>query len=277
MKVFRHVAHVAPATRPRVVTVGRFDGVHVGHRDVLSRCRAIARERGGEVAVVLLPVATPALTSVRDRLERLRSAGVDTVLFAAPSHVSAALERLGGATAANVVVAGEGSAAASDGLVDVVRAVTYQGEPVTSDRIRAAVARGDLASAAAMLGRDHAVAGRVIHGHHRGAGLGIPTANLRIRDVQLPPDGVYAVRAQLQTQHVLGVANLGFNPTFGNRARSLETHLLDFAADLYGQRLRVAFVARLRDERKFPDVQALLAQIHDDIAAARRLFDGHGG
>ena len=111
-----------------------------------------------------------------------------------------------------------------------------------------------------------------MHGFHRGGPLGIPTANLRVKGIQLPPDGVYAVRAHVGGASLNGVANIGFNPTFGNRVRSVETHLLDFDGDLYGQRLEIAFVARLRGEQKFPDVQALLAQIRSDIAAARRFF-----
>jgi riboflavin kinase/FMN adenylyltransferase len=139
------------------------------------------------------------------------------------------------------------------------------------------VARGDLAAAAALLGRPPSVGGRVVHGFHRGAALGIPTANLRVRDHQLPPDGVYAVRAWVGDAHLRGVANIGFNPTFGNRTRTVETHLLDFSGDLYRQRLDIALLARLRDERKFPDVPALLAQIRTDIAAARRWFEVHDG
>jgi riboflavin kinase/FMN adenylyltransferase len=132
--------------------------------------------------------------------------------------------------------------------------------------------QGDLAGAARGLGRDHAVSGRVIHGHHRGGPLGIPTANIRVRGVQLPPDGVYAVRAGVEDREWRGVANIGFNPTFGNRARSVETHLLEFDGDLYGRRLAIAFVAHLRGERKFESVDALVAQIRADIAVARRVF-----
>jgi riboflavin kinase/FMN adenylyltransferase len=125
-----------------------------------------------------------------------------------------------------------------------------------------------------LLGRIPTIGGRVVHGFHRGAPLGIPTANLRVRGVHLPPDGVYAVRARCRGEWCDGVANIGFNPTFGNRVRSVETHVLDFSGDLYGTWLEIGFIARLRGEQRFPDVQALLAQIRVDIAAARaRLAD----
>jgi riboflavin kinase/FMN adenylyltransferase len=114
------------------------------------------------------------------------------------------------------------------------------------------------------------VAGRVVHGHHRGKTLGFPTANLRIADLVLPPDGVYAVRALVNAVPRQGVANLGFNPTFEEHERSLEVHLFDLHEDLYGRRIEVRFVRRLRDAVKFPNVQALAEQIARDAAAARQ-------
>ena len=146
------------------------------------------------------------------------------------------------------------------------------GQGVSDKVVRAYLAAGDLTTAALALGRDYSVEGRIVHGHHRGAAIGIPTANLRIRGVQLPPDGVYAVRARVGGERLDGVANIGFNPTFGDRQRSVETHLLDFDRDVYGQRLEVSFVRCLRRERKFPDVRALIEQIRRDIDTARRLF-----
>jgi riboflavin kinase/FMN adenylyltransferase len=115
-----------------------------------------------------------------------------------------------------------------------------------------------------------------VHGHHRGRGLGFPTANLRVANMVLPPDGVYAVWTQRRSGSRGGVANLGRNPTFGNTARSLEVHLFDLDEDLYGQRVEVGFVRRLRGETRFASVDALAAQIAQDAAAARRALRDAG-
>jgi len=156
--------------------------------------------------------------------------------------------------------------------LEIVAAVEVDGETVSSSRIRAAISRGELERAARMLGRPYAVAGRVVQGLRRGHSLGFPTANLRPRGLQLPPNGVYAVRVRVGGEERRAVANLGFNPTFGNQERTLEAHLLDFDGDLYGMMIEVTFVAFLRGERKFPNVDALAEQIGVDIAAARRLL-----
>lgn len=161
--------------------------------------------------------------------------------------------------------------------VTVVDAVAHAGAVITSARLRTAVAAGDLALTAALLGEPYTVDGRVVHGFHRGAAIGVPTANLRVHGLALPPDGVYAVTVRLPAAgsaapvDAVGVANLGRKPTFGDRDRALETHVFDFAGDLYGQRIEVGFVERLRDERRFADVDELVAQIGRDIAAARRI------
>jgi riboflavin kinase/FMN adenylyltransferase len=278
MKLIRHVAHVAPATWPRVVGVGRFDGVHVGHQRVLARCVERAAALGGVPLVVLrrLPTGSASLTGLREQLELFGAIGIGCVVRAPAGDASGvALAQAVGASV--LVVCGSAPRSESTPLaVDTVQPVELDGRRVDADGIRAAVARADLADAARRLGREHAVSGRVIHGHHRGRPLGIPTANIRVRGVQLPPDGVYAVRARVGNRQMHGVANIGFNPTFANRDRSVETHLLDFEGDLYGQRLHIAFAARLRGEQKFAGVEALLAQIRGDIAAARRLFAQHG-
>ena len=277
MRVIRHVAHAGPAARPRVVAAGEFDGVHRGHQALLARVVERAAALRGEAVVVVAAgaVATPRLLSRRQQLERLRDAGIDIVAFAPGATAAAAVERLGAA----VRMAADGSAAIAPvgGHLDTIAPLQHGGVPITADVIRAALERGELAAVRAMLGRDAGVVGRVVHGFHRGRPLGIPTANLRLRGIQLPPDGVYAVRAAVDGARLLGVANIGFNPTFGNSTRTVETHLLDFDGDLYGRRLELAFVLRLRGEQKFPDLAALLTQIRADIAAARRHFERHDG
>ncbi len=276
MRVIRHVAHAGPAARPRVVAAGGFDGMHRGHQQVLARVLERTRRAGGESVVIVARNrgGEPRLIDRRGQLELLRDTGIDVVVFSPAAVVGAAVDQID----AVIRVAGRGCGAVAParGQLDEVAPVEAGGAPITAEAIRTALSRGDLATARRMLGRDPGVGGPVVHGFHRGAPLGIPTANLRVRDLQLPPDGVYAVRAHVAGTRLCGVANVGFNPTFGNRTRTVETHLLDFAGDLYGRRLEIAFVARLRGEQKFPDVPALLAQIRADIAAARHLFEQHG-
>lgn len=165
--------------------------------------------------------------------------------------------------------------------VDVIEPVEVDGAAVSSTRVRALVRDGDVAGARALLGRDHDLDGTVIRGDGRGARIGIPTANLALDTTLLPAGGVYAVRARVldgdadagDARALPAVANLGTNPTFVDRTElSLEVHILDFAADLYGKRLRVELVERLRGEQRFSGIDALLAQIRADIEQARALL-----
>jgi len=293
--------------RPRAVTIGVYDGLHQGHRHVISLLRSAAAARGGlECAVVTfdphpLTVVAPEhaprlLTGIEHRLELLAEAGLD---LAAVIPFDEAMRRqtsagfaatvLAGALQARLVVVGEdfrfghqrtGNVAALSELGDahgfaaeVVPLVGGQA-PVSSTRIRALVAAGDLAGAAAALGRPHEVRGAVVAGEGRGRRLGFPTANVAVpAQLALPPGGVYAVQAGPRGASLRpGVANLGTRPTFGGAGLSLEVHLLEPPGDLYGATLRVAFVARLRDERRFDGPADLAAQIAADAAATRALL-----
>jgi riboflavin kinase/FMN adenylyltransferase len=271
MQVNRHLAAAAPAVGGRSVAVGVFDAMHLGHQRLLSRLTEVAAARGGEAVVALRPPPSVSLLSLRRRLSALRDQRVDRVVCLSPAAGDDAelMRRIRG----TVAVVGHEVTLPPDVAVERIEPVLQAGERIGSAAIRAALQAGDLAGARDRLGRDPSVDGRIVHGFHRGAPLGIPTANLRVRDLVLPADGVYAVRARLQGRDLQGVANIGFNPTFGNRVRSVETHLFDFSGDVYGERLEIAFVARLRGEQKFAGVEPLLAQIRSDIAAARRLFE----
>lgn len=271
MRLDRHLAAVAAAPGDRSVAIGAFDAMHLGHQRVLLRLAEIAAARGGEALVALRPPPPATLLSFRRRLIALCDYRIDRVVcLSADAGDDAELIRRLGATAA---VAGHDVTLPPQVLVERVDSACVAGDRIRSAAIRAALGAGDLAGARVRLGRDPSVDGRIVHGFHRGAPLGIPTANLRVRDLVLPADGVYAVRAHLMGRELQGVANIGFNPTFGNRVRSVETHLFDFSGDVYGQRLEIAFVARLRGEQKFADLDELLAQIRRDIAAARRALD----
>jgi riboflavin kinase/FMN adenylyltransferase len=277
MLLVRHLARTEPVRRPRVVAVGRFDGVHRGHQRVLGRLTALARARRAEAVIALCyePPRGDALTNLRQRLALLGEWGVDWGVLLGrhdPTAPAAVATRLG----ATILVTGAAVAAAGEFAVERVEPVLHGGGPLSAPAVRDWIRVGDLASAERALGRPHAVEGPVVHGFHRGAALGIPTANLRVQRLALPPDGVYAVRACHRGVRRDGVANIGRNPTFGNATRSVETHLFDFSGNLYGERLEVAFIARLRGEQKFAGVDALVAQIRADMVAAREALARQG-
>jgi riboflavin kinase/FMN adenylyltransferase len=276
VRIFRHLRDI-PAGTYQAAAFGAFDGLHLGHRQLLAQLL----ERGDRASLVLLDERTVPplrLSSRRRCLDGFRASGVAAVLIVRGRD--AELGTMVASLGLGVLLAGAGECVptalrAVRGLCEVPP-VAVDGEPITGKRLRAALIAGDLDAAARMLGAPFAVAGRVVHGFHRGATIGVPTANLRVRGWQLPPDGVYAVSVATGTFAGTGVANLGSNPTFGGSERSLETHVFDFAGDLYGARLEVGFAARLRGERKFANVDDLVTQIHRDIAAARRIHARHG-
>jgi riboflavin kinase/FMN adenylyltransferase len=292
-----------------VVTVGNFDGVHLGHQAILGRVTSRARELGSQpVALtfdphpvkVLQPRAElPLLTTPGQKFRLLTAAGMEAVVvlpftqeFAAiPAREFVVRYFVEGLKAREVVVGHDYSFGHKrEGNIDllkalgqtlgftvqVVWAVEVQGAVVSSSLIRAMLKLGKVEEANQLLGRPYSVSGRVIAGKGRGARvLGIPTANLSPENDLLPASGIYAVVAHQGNQVLPGVANIGTCPTFdGETALSLEVHIFDFAGDLYDQNLDVDFIARLREERRFPSVEALGAQIRADIQAARRVLAG---
>ena len=305
MEVFRYIA-----TSPRrfvapVLTLGNFDGVHRGHQAILGRVAEVARVRGGEAVAltfnphpvaVLRPERAPALiTSLRDKIRLMAAAGVDVLVV---QHFTPAFAQLSAEAfierfvvqrlrATRLVVGhsvsfgherrGDSALLAELGKrlgfeVEVVGPIGVDGHEVSSSAVRRAIAAGDMALATKLLGRPHRLGGRVVPGRRRGATIGFPTANVRVRVGMSPPDGVYAVRVQYREAWLDGVANIGTNPTFGDVPRALEAHLLDFDADLYGERVSVAFIERLRSEIAFSSVEALVAQIGRDAERARAIL-----
>lgn len=300
------------AGRRSVVTIGAYDGVHLGHRAVIGQARAEAARDGSASVVVTFdrhpasvvrPESAPRLlTSHAHKLELLAATGVDAVLVVAftPARALEApvefVERvLVAALAARTVIVGEdfhfghrrgGNVAllrevgARRGFevapVELVARGDGVDEPMSSTAIRRALAGGDVVAAARMLGRDHEVRGVVVRGDRRGREIGFPTANVAVdAETCLPADGVYAGRLARAdgTWHGCAV-NLGRRPTFVDRspASLLEAHVLDFDGDLYGESVRVAFVAFLRGERKFDGVAALASQLKLDVDHARTLL-----
>ncbi|MFA5110681.1 MAG: bifunctional riboflavin kinase/FAD synthetase [Desulfobaccales bacterium] len=292
-----------------VVTIGNFDGVHLGHRAILGLVVQRARELGGQaVAVTFDPhpvkllrpeINLPLLTTQEQKLRLLSASRLDAVVVLPFTEEFAALpardfvrqyffERL---RAREVVVGhdycfGRGREGNIDLLkemgetygftVQVVWAVEVDRAVVSSSLIRALLRLGKVTEAGRLLGRPYGVAGRVIQGKGRGAKLlGVPTANILTPNELMPSSGIYAVWVRRGEEILPGVANIGTCPTFDNSELSLEVHLMEFSGDLYGENLEVQFVTRLREEQRFPSLEALAAQIHADIAAARQALAPH--
>ncbi len=313
MRIFLGNDPIDPPLRNPVVAIGNFDGVHIGHRQLLALACREARDHKGEAVVltfdphpgkVLAPAkAPPLLTSTDRKLELLAESGVAACVLqrftralagqSADEFVDDILVRRLGVRA---VVVGynftyarkrEGdvetlrAAGESRGFaVHVVPPVVVDGFSVSSTRIRDLLAAGDVEETSVLLGRDYDATGRVVAGAGRGRSIGVPTANIETDAEILPRPGVYAALVSVldlgaDAECRPAVVNLGTNPTFTQAGRlSLEAHVLDFDGDLYGCRVRVFVHARLRDETRFPSAEALVAQIRRDIERAREIFPG---
>lgn len=288
-----------------VATVGTFDGVHLGHRDILRRLHECAAARGLPPVVVTFrphplevvnPSAAPLLLTPDDeQLDALADSGPLHVIvlpftpqlarFSAEDFVVGLLRdryhmrelvigydhglgrgRQGDAAALQQI------GAANDFAVAVVEATLEGGgAPISSSAIRTSLAHGDLERARRSLGRYYSFRGDVVPGHQRGRDLGYPTLNIRLGSARklLPPEGVYAVRAQTARGTFGGMMNLGARPTFGEFDRTLEIHLFDVSGDWYGEAVSVEVIRRLRNTTRFADVNALVAQLGKDAEAAR--------
>ncbi|HEX8202877.1 MAG TPA: riboflavin biosynthesis protein RibF [Isosphaeraceae bacterium] len=297
-------ARVPDRVRGAYVAVGNFDGVHRGHAQLLARLRTRADAAGAPAvalsfdpppAAVLRPDAAPVpLTWLDRKVALLQEAGATEVgvfrtgrwllgLTAREFFDRVILEQFGARGMVEGPTFGFGRDRGGDAPVlaswcagaglgfEVVAPTEFAGQIVSSSRIRRDLAEGRADQAARLLGRPHRLRGLVVRGAGRGAGLGFPTANLAEIDVQIPADGVYAARAVVDGRgsgHP-AAAHIGPNATFGERARTVEVHLIDFQGDLYGRALEVDLLRRLRPTRAFAGVDELLAQIRADVAEAR--------
>lgn len=307
MRVYRDYRHPLPS--PTVVAIGNFDGVHLGHAALLARLVAHARRLGLPPTVLTFephpreffsPQQAPArLSTLHEKLAMLAEHGVEQVLlcrfnerFASLSAEAFLEQVLGGCLQARQVLVGDDfrfgrgrqgdfsllqAFGAQQGFgVASLPSVMVAGERASSSGVRDALARGDMAHAASLLGRPYMMDGRVVHGDKIGRQLGFATANIRVKHNPLPMTGVFAVEVGVAGGGVLtGVANLGIRPTVGGTRPLLEVHLFDFSGDLYGRHLSVRFVHRLRAEQRFPDFAALKAQIACDVADGRAFFLNH--
>jgi riboflavin kinase/FMN adenylyltransferase len=307
MKILHHASDLGPGPGKVCVAIGVFDGVHLGHQQVIRQTISDAQQHGARsVAVtfdchpssVVAPERTPPLIhSLTQKLRVLASLGIETTLLirfdrafseqSGETFVRSLVRDFGpihsvcvgsnfafghkrGGNVALLKTLGQELKFIVHGLA----AVSLDGRTVSSTRIREAIRHGNLEAASQMLGRPYTLAGIVVRGDQLGHKLGYPTANLDVSGLALPPHGVYAVHATARGQTHRAVLNIGLRPTLQNPQPQLrvEAHLLDFQKDLYEQELELTFVEKLRDERKFPSLDALKEQIGRDIVQARALF-----
>ncbi|HKS13269.1 MAG TPA: bifunctional riboflavin kinase/FAD synthetase [Pseudomonas sp.] len=303
MQLVRGLHNLRPEHRGCVATIGNFDGVHRGHQAILARLRERAHELGVPTCVVIFepqpreyfaPDTAPArLARLRDKIDLLAAEGIDRVLclafnqrlskLSAREFVEAILAkglgvrhlevgddfRFGCDRAGDFAYLNE--AGREHGFsVEAARTVEEDGLRVSSTEVRKALAAGDFALAAHLLGRPYQISGRVLHGQKLARQLGTPTANIQLKRRRVPLSGVYLTSAEIDGKVWPGVANIGVRPTVAGDGRPhLEIHLLDFAGDLYGRRLTVDFHQKLREEQRFASLEALKSAIDADIAAAR--------
>jgi riboflavin kinase/FMN adenylyltransferase len=305
MRVFRGIP--TRADRPIALTIGNFDGVHLGHRAMLVRLRRAADSIGVPAAVMTFepqpqeffaPDQAPArLTSLREKLELLAGTGIDRALVCrfdyrlAQMPAEAFVERiLHRGLGVRWLLVGDDFrfGARRSGSLDLLRrlaprfgfeveamaSVTRGEQRVSSTAVRALLEAGDLGRVEHLLGRGYAICGRVVRGDGLGAKLGYPTANVQLKRLRAPLSGIFVVEVEgLGPQALPGVASLGVRPTVKERGEPvLEVHLFDFDRCIYGRRIAVRFLKKLRDEEKYADIEALTAQIARDVAAARTYF-----
>jgi riboflavin kinase/FMN adenylyltransferase len=292
--------------RDTVLTIGVFDGVHLGHKHLISELLKQARERKLLSVVVtflqhpedLLSSGKklPFITDIKTRITLLHEEGVGIVV---PLSFTAQLARLDARQFINLLqkylkmrglVIGPDFALGKErqGNIDTLRRLgremvfsvtvvpplTVNGEVVSSTAIRKALADGDMKKFKELTGHSFSLHGKVVTGAGRGEGLGFPTANLDVSSGQaIPPDGVYAGLAHIDGKVYHAMTNIGRNPTFGNTERTIESYLIDYSGDLYRHELSVDFVARIRDEKKFASVEELKKQIAEDVRQGKTLLE----
>jgi len=306
MDVIRKAKDFGRSFKNPVLTLGNFDGVHLGHQRIFQQVCRKAKESGGEALAytfaphpvqLLKPGQEPfLLLSIAERIRLIGEAGMDVTICApfTPEFASLTAEEfvrdilhrqigvrqvyVGQNTSFGRGRTGNVSLLKEFGkrygfAVEAVEAVEVKGILVSSSLIRRLIRQGDITEATQLLGRRPLLVGEVIHGFGRGSRkLGFPTANLKVEEVLIPKPGIYAVWVVYEGQRFAGVANLGWNPTFQDHKFSIEVHILNFDKEIYGQPLRVEFVERQRDEVTFRGPEELIAQIKKDVEQAKKIL-----
>ena len=306
MEVIRGSQNIPESLKGAFVTIGNFDGVHLGHQFIFRRLVDEARREGRPAVaisfdphpkMVLHPERRPfyLITTLEEKIGLLAGLGIDafilipfSVEYARTTAEEFVREILWERLRIRRILIGhdytfgrgrEGNEAflteAGRRLgfeVEVMNAFCVGDTVISSTKIREAFLAGEVRFAATLLGRPYNLAGRVISGNHRGVRLGFPTANIAPDKELVPARGVYAVRVLREGKRHDGVVNIGFNPTFADKKRSVEVHIFDFHEDIYGESIEILFIERIRDEVRFESPEKLIAQIDRDIARARKIL-----
>ncbi len=305
MKIIRNIDNIPENLTGSIVTIGNFDGIHLGHREIFRKLVREARERNKKSVVITFdphpqkiihPERRPffLLSPLNEKLDLIKSCDVDAVILITFSIEFAGITaeefvenilwkklRLSKLLIGYDYAFGKGKEGDAEFLkasgrklgfqVEEIGAVKTDGMISSSTGIRLAILDGNVKQASEMLGRPYGVTGSVVKGYRRGTDIGYPTANIKSEKV-IPATGVYAIIAELEDIRHPGVINIGYNPTFGNEEISAEVHLLDFEGDIYGKDITVLFIDRLRDEIKFKSPEELARQIKKDIERAREIL-----
>jgi riboflavin kinase / FMN adenylyltransferase len=305
MKIFSNVEDQSLSMAGSVVTMGNFDGIHLGHQALIRNTVEESKRLGYPSIVltfephplkILAPERAPRLIlSYEDKMGLLESFGVEIVIaqrfdrqfasIAADEFVRRLLVdrlRIKKLWVGRDLRFGQGRKGGTDDLlrlapdagfeVGVLDPILLDGVRISSSIIRQLVEKGRVNEVRPMLGRYHFVSGRVVTGHRRGHKLGFPTANISSATEVVPMNGIYATLIQLRHKQWFSVSSIGVNPTFGDGARTMESFILNFEEDIYDESVKLSFVKRLRDEKKFSRVQDLVAQMHDDVNGAKAVF-----
>jgi riboflavin kinase/FMN adenylyltransferase len=305
MKIFRHIEDQGLSMSGTVATVGNFDGVHLGHQALIRNTVEESKRLGYPSSVltfephplkILAPERAPLLIlSYEDKMALLESLGVDIVVaqrfdrefanIAADEFVRRFLVdrlKIKKLWVGRDLRFGQGRKGGTDTLlrlapgggfeVGVLNPILLDGIRISSSRIRQLVEEGRVDEVRRMLGRYHFVSGRIVTGHRRGQELGFPTANIASQTEVIPLNGIYATSIQIKNKRWLSVSSVGVNPTFGDGPRTVESFILDFAGDIYGEWVKLSFVQRIREEKKFVMINDLVAQMHEDVKRAKAVF-----
>lgn len=302
MRIVEHSTLAAGEFGRSVVTIGNFDGIHLGHRALLGRVTERARALGSASVVytfhphplkILNPsFCPPRLTSFEDRAALIAAEGIDALVWARfdREYATQEPEAFARETLARCLGAAEvwvgpdfafgrgrrGSLSLLQRIGEeegfslrILEPFAVEGEVVSSTRVRQAVAEGDFGTARRLLGRAYSIRGPVVHGAARGRGLGFPTANVLPREECLPMPGVYAAWAVFEGRRHVAAVNVGSNPTFGQNDLTVEAYLLDYTGDLYGTEIEIVFEAAVRGEIAFQNPADLMQQIRKDVEVIR--------
>lgn len=312
MELIENIEKIERPFKNAVITIGNFDGVHKGHQSLFNKVIETAGKMSGTAVAMTfdphplkaLGISSPPLITRRDqKLELIEACGLDVLLclpfdneFARISAQDFIEKLLVNKIGIKAIIIGADYSFGKNRLGNI-SLLKEQGEKfgyetivlpwindtdpknqrISSTRVREIVMDGKVDEAVKFLGRHYQIRGKVVHGRERGGSqLGFPTANIKLHDELCPKLGVYAVTVETVKGNYMGVANIGFSPTFGDQMFTIEVHILDFNHDIYESRIRVNMVKRLRDEQKFANIRELSKQIENDIQIARDILKQHG-